>query len=174
MSTKDFLAKQLEETAQIIEWALNLFPKERLTEIPPQETHPNAPEWFGKWSALRLLFHLVYYEETIALPSLKHWIGEPKPSYPEISLEEKEWEKGMDLTGLLLRFQTVRKEQVRVIDEIDEAQWSEEKLRYYGHGMVSAAWFVAKTIQHTFSHGDRLLRKALYWDDALEHAASKE
>lgn len=168
MSTKDFLAKQLIETAQVIEWALTLFPKERLTEKPPHGIHSNDPEWFGQWSALRLLFHLVYYEETIALPSLRHWLGDPKPSYPDNSVEDDEWEKGNDLTNLLLRFQDVRREQVGVINKIDDKHWNEEKIRFYSHGMVSAAWFVAKTIQHSFSHGDKLLRKALYWDDALE------
>ena len=63
MNSKDFLAKQLTETAQIIDWAINLVPEDRLLEIPPHSTHPKADEtmqrYFGLWSAYRLMFHLV-------------------------------------------------------------------------------------------------------------------
>ncbi|MFX0115976.1 MAG: hypothetical protein ACFFB3_15605 [Candidatus Hodarchaeota archaeon] len=45
MSSKDFLAKQLNQTAQVIEWALTLFPTERLNEVPPHDTHPKANDW---------------------------------------------------------------------------------------------------------------------------------
>ncbi len=172
MDSKAFLAKQLDQTAQIIEWAVTFFSDERLSEVPPHSTHPNAPEWgktfFGEWSALRVLFHLLYYEETIALPSIKHWIGEPVPDYPKSSEEEEAWKKCNDKSELLDRFHKIRKSQLEIINRIDPMDWEKNKLVYHGHGKVSAYWFVAKTIQHTLAHGDKLLRKALYWDDALQ------
>jgi hypothetical protein len=65
MSSKDFLAKQLAETAQAIDWAINLVPETRLLEIHPAKDHPKADEYmkryFGSWSAYRILFHLVNY-----------------------------------------------------------------------------------------------------------------
>ncbi len=169
MDSRAFLAKQLDQTGQIIEWAISLFSEERLSEEPSHRTHPNAPEgiesFFGKWSALRVLFHLLYYEETIVLPSLKHWVGEPVPIYPKSSEEEQEWKKCDNKTKLLDRFREVRKRQLEIINRIDPIDWDNDKLVYHGHGKVSAYWFVSKTIQHTFAHGDKLLRKALYWDD---------
>ena len=84
MNSKDFLAKQLRETAKIIDWAINLVPEDRLLEIPPHSTHPKADEsmkkYFGLWSAYRLMFHLVHYEENWALPGLNYWLGEEIPS----------------------------------------------------------------------------------------------
>ncbi len=169
MNSKSFLAEQLNHTRRIIEWTLTLFPEERLWEEPNHELQDNAPEgidsFFGKWSALRVLFHLLYYEETIALPSLKYWIGGPLPSYPKSSEEEEMWMLCTSKTELIDRFRKIREKQLDTIKSINPDEWDSEKLEYYGHGHVSAYWFVAKTIQHTFSHGDKLLRKALYWDD---------
>lgn len=105
---------------------------------------------------------------------MRHWIGDPIPPFSEhTSKEEEEWEKGVDLTNLLERFQKVREKQVEIVNEIRNEHWNEQRLEYSGHGKVSAAWLVAKTIQHTFDHGDKLLRKALYWDDALKFLDKK-
>jgi hypothetical protein len=169
MNSKEFLVEQLSHTRRIIEWTLTLFPEERLWEEPSHESQKNTPEgmesFFGKWSALRVLFHLLYYEETVALPSLKFWIGGSPPSYPAPSEEEEKWRNCANKTELIERFRKVREKQMEVIQKIDLTEWESEKLTYYGHGKVSPKWFTAKTIQHTFSHGDKLLRKALYWDD---------
>ncbi|MHA1994645.1 MAG: DinB family protein [Candidatus Hodarchaeales archaeon] len=165
MNTKAFLANQLDQTAQIIEWSINLFPEKRLIEIPPHST-VSMKSFFGEWSALRVLFHLFYYEETIALPCLNHWIGGPVPLLPESAQVEKvEWEKCEKKSEILDRFLEIRKKQIETIENIDIKDWDKKKLVYYGHGKVSAHWMVAKTIQHTFAHGDKLIRKALYWDD---------
>ncbi len=165
MNTKAFLANQLDQTAQIIEWSIDLFPEKRLIEIPPHST-VSMKSFFGEWSALRVLFHLIYYEETFALPSINHWIGGPIPSFPKSSQEEeREWDECERNLKLINRFLNNRKKQIETINNIDVRDWDKNKLVYYGHGKVSAHWMVAKTIQHTFSHGDMLLRKALYWDD---------
>src|SRR3989304_5598631 len=43
----------------------------------------NLSQWFqtplqlGEWSAARHAFHLLYYEQTIALPSMRQWLGGP-------------------------------------------------------------------------------------------------
>jgi len=173
MRSQKFLFKQLESTAEIIEWAISLFTEDRLNEPPPHKNHPKAPDWaktyLGQWSPLRVLFHLVYYEEVFALPSMKHCIGESKASFPDSTKKEEEevWARGVILTELLERYRKVRREQMQVIKRTSNEEWNNKKTEYYGHGKVSMSWLVAKTIQHTFDHGDKLLRKALYWDDFL-------
>ena len=171
-NSREFLAKQLESTAEIIEWTIFLFDKDRLKESPPHENHPKASAevktYFGQWSALRVLFHLVFYEEISVLPIMKRCLSESKVTPSEGSNdEEEEWIDGVKLTELLERFRKVRREQIAIIKATSKEEWNNNKIDYYSHGKVSISWLVAKTIQHTLDHGDKLLRKALYWDDML-------
>ncbi|MFQ6088364.1 MAG: DinB family protein [Candidatus Methanofastidiosia archaeon] len=179
MKSKDFLAKQLKETAKIIEWAINLVPKDRLLEVAPHYNHPKASDtmkrYFGLWSAYRLLFHLTHYEEFYALPTMKHWLGESHPKVdiisPNTEFEKEAWRKelkrGVNLKALLERFHSVRSRQIKVLNSIQDEHWTEERVKT-DFGMVSAEFTVTKTIQHTLEHGNKILRNALYWDRALE------
>lgn len=179
MNRKGFLAKQLEETAKIIEWAIKLIPENRLIEIAPHKDHPKASEgmkrYFGLWPAYRLLFHLTFYEENYALPTMKHYLGEPHPDvdiiFPKMEMEdaefEKEVKKGINLQLLIKRFHSVRKEQLEVLKKIKEEDWTEEKVKT-GFGKVSLEFTTSKTIQHTLEHGDSILRNALYWKRSLD------
>ena len=174
MTSKDFLAKQLAETAAIIEWAINLVPENRLLEISPHKEHSKTDDsmksYFGSWSAYRLLFHLVFYEENWALPGLKYWLDDALPPKNNIPSEEENWEKellkGIDLESLLKRFHFVRKNQVKVINQMQDKAWVEKKIDTYW-GEASAEFSVSKTIQHTFEHGNKIMRIALHWDRLL-------
>ena len=121
MSSKIFLARQLKETAQIIEWAVKLVPKDRLLDVPPHSNHPKASEgmktYFGLWSAYRLLFHLTFYEENYALPTMKHWLDAPHPDvdiiFPNMEVDEEAWKleikNGINLQALLNVFTLLEK-----------------------------------------------------------------
>jgi len=174
MNSKDFLAKQLGETAQIIDWAIKLVPETRLLEIHPAKDHPKADEfmkrYFGSWSAYRILFHLVIYEEVFALPALKHWLGGPLPRKDKVPKEEELWneelQRGIYLKALLKRFHAVRKEQIEALNQMSEATWKEVKDGTFW-GKVSAEFSVSKTIQHSFEHGNKIMRLGLFWDRLL-------
>jgi hypothetical protein len=179
MDSKQVLRDRLEETARILEWAISKIPPGHLLQVPPHGQHPQAGEryktYFGDWSAYRLFFHVVFYEEVFALPTMRHWLGEPYPGVdiinPDSSLEEaacqQELERGADLPALLDRFRAVRQEQIRVLETIPAREWDLEKVNTE-LGPVSAEFVVAKTIQHTLDHGNALMRNALYWDRAWE------
>lgn len=176
MNSKNFLAKQLEETAQSIDWAINLVPEDRLLEIAPHSVHLKADEtlkkYFGLWSAYRLLFHLVHYEENWAVPGLKHWLGDALPPKNKMKNEEEMWEKelqkGVDLKSMLNRFHTVRGKQVELINKMQNKTWTEKKSNTYW-GEATAEFSVSKTIQHTFEHGNKMMRIALHWDRLLNY-----
>jgi hypothetical protein len=179
MRSQEFLAKQLKSTAEIMEWVISLFTEDRLNEFPPHKNHPKAPDWaityLGEWSALRVLFHLVYYEEVFALPSMRECIGESKATLPDnSSKEEEEWIKGVIVTELLERFRNARDEQIAIVTAASNKELNDKRMKYFGHGKVSISWLVTKTIQHTFDHGGKLLRKALYWDDFLNRSDKKD
>lgn len=179
MGSKELLRERLKETARIIEWTILKILQERILEAPPHGRHPHSDKgfktYFGDWSAYRLLFHLVFYEEVYALPTMRHWLGEPHPEvdlvFPNFDLEQAAWheglERGPDLPSLLEKFRAVREKQIRVLEEIPEEEWDREKVDT-GLGRVSVDFVVTKTIQHTLEHGDTLLRNALYWERALD------
>jgi len=184
VGSKELLRERLEETTRIIEWAILKIPQERILEAPPHGRHPHSDKgfktYFGDWSAYRLLFHLIFYEEVYALPTMRHWLGEPHPEvdliFPNFDLEEAAWheelERGPDLPALMERFRAVRQEQIRALERIPEGEWDRERVDT-GLGRVSADFVVTKTIQHTLEHGDTLLRNVLYWERALDWLESQ-
>ncbi|KPJ58906.1 MAG: hypothetical protein AMJ46_13335 [Latescibacteria bacterium DG_63] len=185
MNSKEFLAGELEATAKTIRWAISLVPEGRLLTEPPHGRHPKSDQgfktYFGEWAAYRHLFHLVLYEQFYALPTMRHWLGDPHPEvdlmFPDMEQEESRWknekQKGADLEALLQRFRLVREEQVEVTRSIPLEGWREEKVSTK-LGKVSAEVVVSKTIEHTLVHGKTILRNALYWDRALEWLDSRD
>ncbi len=173
--------KQLEETAKIIDWAVNQISKERLLENPPHGNHPNATDYikgyFGKWSAYRILFHLVFYEENHVISSLKKYLEESVAISENELNEEDAWNSdlvmGVNVDDLLKRLHLVRKMQIKIINRIDENQWSADT----GHTSClhsSPEFITSKTIQHTLEHGNKLLRIALFWDSHLQMLDQKK
>jgi hypothetical protein len=147
-------------------------------EPPPHGKHPNSDKgfktYFGEWPALRQLFHLAFYEETYAIPTMKHWLGGPHPSldliFPDPALEERGWReavaRGIRATSLLERFHELRALQLSLLSEIPEEAWQIEKVET-GLGTVSPEFVVAKTVQHSLEHANDLMKNALYWERAL-------
>ena len=179
-NSKDLLARQLGETAKIIDWAMKSVPDERLLEEPPHSTHPNASEnvkrYFGSWSAYQILFHLLHYEESAALPNLTLWLeeseqmkrrcGGEKDAYQEALMNE------LSLQTLLDRFHVVRKKQIDILNKITEAQWTEKRPNT-NWGNVTIEFIITKSIQHTLEHGNKILRNVLFWDSHLRRFNSK-
>jgi len=167
MTSKLFLISQLESTARTIEWALRLMPEERFYQQPP------AGLDFGAWSAARLLFHLLHYEEAYTIPALQHWLGGPQP-IGDLFAPAEDWEalswqavyrNRTSLDELLSRFYTARAQQIDLIDRIPTEAWPVKKVAT-GHGPVTPDYVVAKTIQHTVEQSNSLLKNALYWEQA--------
>jgi hypothetical protein len=185
MNSKGLLVGELEATAKTIQWAISRVPESRLLKEPPHGDHPKSDQgfktFFGKWSAYRHLYHLTHYEEFYALPTMRHWLGDPLPivdlMFPDMEQEETRWgtekEKGADLAALLQKFRSVREEQIDVTRSIPLDVWREEKVSTK-LGKVSAESVVTKTIEHTLVHGKTILRNALYWDRALEWLNSRD
>jgi len=184
MNSKELLVRELNTTAKTIEWAISCVPASRLLKEPPHDKHAKFDHgfktYFGRWSAYRHLFHLAHYEEFYALPTMRHWLGDPCPKvdlmFPEMEQEETRWksesEKSADLAALLQRFSSMREEQIEVTRSIAQEVWREERVSTQ-LGMVSAEVVVMKTIEHTLVHGKAILRNALYWDRALEWLDSR-
>ncbi len=179
-NSKELLARQLGETAQIIDWAMKSVPDERLLEEPPHSTHPNASEnvkrYFGSWSAYQILFHLLHYEESAALPNLTLWLEESEQMKRRCGGEKAAYQEALmnklSLQTLLDRFHLVRKKQVDILNKITEAQWTEKRSNT-NWGNVTIEFIITKSIQHTLEHGNKILRNVLFWDSYLRRLNSK-
>ena len=153
-SAAQWFQEQLASSTEIIIWAVGQVPSTRWHRQPP----------FGGWSPARHLFHLLYYEETLALPSLRQWQGGPMPM-PPLAGEELSWRHDHDVEELLAAFQAVREQEVALLDELAGADWDLPRPTIWGEHTLR--WVLTKSYQHTLDHANSLLQMALYWDDAL-------
>lgn len=132
-------------------------------QVPPDRQNVRPPLGLGKWTAARHVFHLAYYEQHIALPSMRQWLGDPPIATKGLN-EKAAWSKGQDFDfeGSLREFREVRNKQIILLSEFDDAAWHES--RQTGWGQVTLLWVVSKTYQHTAEHTSNVMRIALFWD----------
>jgi len=158
---------QLKASADGFEWAFS--------QIPPslREILPPAPPYLGTWPPARLVWHVTEYERCLAIPSMVQWLGgsiPPESAWPD---NDDTWAKvqtrGFD--ELTSTFRHVRQQQIELLDQLATADWSAPRETLWGLKPLSMV--VTKTFQHTYEHGDTLLRMGLWWESILEKEARK-
>ncbi len=155
---------QLQASADGFIWALEELPSARRDVRPPDTA------WLGEWTAARHLFHMVTYEEHLALPSVRQWLGAPAPAFDE-EAEEQTWGRGQAVEGLVARFRSARAAQIALLPALDARAWEETRPSVWGP--MTLRWVVAKTYQHTTDHTSALLQLALFWDVAARRTAAQ-
>ena len=157
MNLSQWFHDQLHASADGFEWGAQLVPGARRLLQPPQG--------LGEWSVSRHGFHMGFYEQTIALPSMRQWLGDHCPSLDGFD-EDVAWEECKDVvTGLLAEFKKVRAEQIGLLPIFDDLAWNSTRETVWGP--VTLAWVVSKTYQHTAEHTNDVMRIALFWDRYL-------
>jgi hypothetical protein len=158
MSDSSWFSHQLQSSADGLVWSARQVPEARRYLVPPA--------LLGEWSAARHLFHMFYYEQNFALPSMRQWLGEPGLSRQALKKldENAAWSDTLEYDKLLGRFQDVRQAQISLLPRIEPAVWQETSTCVWGE--VTLHWVVSKTYQHTAEHTSELLRIALFWDMA--------
>ena len=151
---------QLRSTLDGFNWAVNQLPKERWYTLPPAR--------LGEWSAAQHVFHLLDYEERLALPSMYQWLGVP-PAIPEEA--ENEIKKSqLPVEELLSRLEKIRELEIGLLPKFDQAAWN-SVMRTTFWGEASLYWLVCKTYQHTAEHTHNVLSLTLFWDDTGKRSA---
>jgi hypothetical protein len=159
-------AQRLRQSLDVVEWAARL--------VPPGFTHAN-PKWYAEdaWSVAMNVAHLAIYEERIANPllaalsgghdgvdavksAMEHWILEESTALAKESFDT-----------ILCRLGEARVRQLELVDQFADARWNERATPLFATGMHgtsphSAAWVANKTFQHTWEHGNAILRMALF------------
>ena len=136
-------------------WAVRQFPVERHYTIPPMSLE------LGEWSVAQHVFHLLEYEEKLALPSMRQWLGAP----PAADTRTKQ--ELLPVEEMLSQFEHIRAEEINLLSKFSPEAWNlKQRTTFWGE--VSLFWLVSKTYQHTMEHTQAVLRFTLFWDRRLE------
>jgi hypothetical protein len=134
-------------------------------QVPEGRRYAAPPKGLGDWTVARHVFHLWYYEQTIALPSMQQWLGGNIPFLDDTD-EDVDWSKTQEtVEGLLEKFRIVRAEQIALLPKFDDATWNATREAVWGP--VTLLWVVSKTYQHTAEHINDVMRIGLFWDAYL-------
>ena len=157
MDYSQWFQEQLQVSADGFVWSAEQVPVARQNLQPPTE--------LGQWSAARHVFHLWYYEQTIALPSMRQWLDGIKPAMEGLD-EDIAWTQNQErIENLLDQFRNVRAEQIALLPEFEASAWSATRKTVWG--TVTLLWVVSKTYQHTAEHTSDVLQIRLWWDAYL-------
>lgn len=158
MNFSQWFQDQLQTSADGFIWGAQQVPVARRLLQPP--------EGLGEWSTARHIFHMMFYEQSYALPSMRQWIGEPRLSLEGLD-EDVAWGEGKDDVEIMLaEFKKVRIDQLALLPMFGEKAWNTSCETIWGP--VTLAWVVSKTYQHTAEHTSDVMRIALFWDDFVE------
>jgi len=152
-----WLQQQLQSSASALLWAVEQHPHENFY-VPPRP---------DRWSVARSVFHMVTYEQRLALPSLLQWDGGSQPivggEQEETVHEEQAWDGGSAhaMSALIADFNAVRTQQIEALSHLDEQGWHEGRDTVWG--IRTLTWVVTKTYQHTLEHTNEILRAYLWW-----------
>lgn len=162
MNWADWFRKQLSTSGESFEWALNAIQPEHYRELPPN------PKYLGKWSPLRHVWHVEQYERVIAFPSMRMFLDEEGPVRGAFDDDDNAWSVCSTLTSakLLAQFHATREQQIKLLDRFVEFNWDNPRDTNWGEKPLS--FVVTKTFQHTYEHGDTLLRMGLWWEEERE------
>lgn len=107
----------------------------------------------------------MYYEQTIALPSMQQWLGGIMPALEE-SDEDVAWDNQQEsVESMLDKFRKVRAEQIALLPKLDDTLWNATREAVWGP--VTLLWVVSKTYQHTAEHTNDVMRIGLFWNSHL-------
>lgn len=158
---------QLQASGDGFVWAFGQIDADLHKHLPPR------PSYLGLWPPARHVWHVTEYERCLAVPSMKQWLGGALPPdnddlWPDT---DEAWRDAQERTfdELVAAFRAVRQEQIAMLDQLETVDWTAPRETLWGNKPLSMV--VTKTYQHTFEHGDTLLRMGLWWRDMAEQEA---
>lgn len=158
---------QLKASADGFEWAFSQIPSRFHNQLPPD------PAYLGTWSPARHVWHVTEYERCLAIPSMVEWIPGSTSTDDDWLDDDNAWAKVQDrgIEELVSEFRRIRQQQIDLLDQLTSIDWNAPHETLWGPKPLSMV--VTKTFQHTYEHGDTLLRMGLWWEETLEEEARK-
>ena len=163
-----WFAYQLQATADGFLWAFSQIPPALREDLPPD------PGYLGTWSPARHVWHVTEYERCLVIPSMKQWLGGAVPPGDAWPDDDDTWaevhNRGLD--ALSAAFRQVRQQQIDLLPQLAGVDWETPRDTLWGPKPI--AFIVTKTFQHTYEHGDTLLRMGLWWEHILDEIAKSQ
>lgn len=159
---------QLRASGEGFLWAARQIAPRYLLAFPPDS------RYLGTWEPARHVWHVAEYERCLVLPSMRQWLGEPLPDDASWPDTDEAWAavRHRSLEEHCAAFQGVREAQIALLDQLADADWQAPRETLWGHKPM--AMVVTKTFQHTYEHGDTLLRMGLWWEHIEQEIAAAQ
>ena len=122
---------QLRSTLDGFIWAVQQLPRERWDAGPPSP--------LGEWSAAQHVFHMLTYEQNLALPTMYPWLGAPPVAREVDSKKSKEELPSME--EMLSQFKRVGESEIEMLSRFEDADWNSIRNTIFW-GDVSLGWSV--------------------------------
>lgn len=158
------------ESLATLEWAVSLIPEE-WTHRSPSDTKMSQEE--GAWSVAMNLAHLTLYTERLPISVLASlleggdgvsgsWFGEPSPYEPDaVALA------ATPVGAIMERLKSAHASEQALSLGFSADAWTRPQTAAWGSSGIgprlhSPARVVAKSVQHSWEHGNSILRVALF------------
>ena len=156
------VVRRLEGSLSDLEFALDMVPERWI-----HGTIPGAPE--DAWTVAMNVAHLAVYEEVTALPLLGSFM-------PGFDLAAARQERGAEswfldlatalarepIEAMLARLRAARASQIDIVHTLGEHALNDRTTPLWPDPQHTAGWVATKTFQHTWEHGNAVLRAALF------------
>lgn len=155
--------RRLQESLETLLWGISLVPEQWQYEPPPFGRGPERP-----WSAVMNLAHLVEYEELVAAPVLQELTsgrdGTRVVSFADAGPFERLREalSREPLERLMARLRAARQAQIAAVRSFTDSSLNSATTPLWGEPVHSAGWVAAKTVQHTWEHGNSIVQVGLF------------
>ena len=157
---------QLQASADGLLWGYAQIPAAFHEQFPPE------PNYLGTWEPARHVWHVMEYERCLVIPSMQQWLGGTLSAVDSWPDDDAAWHAftDRDLEALTTAFRAVRQRQIDLLDALEAVDWTVPRTTLWGERPLSC--IVTKTFQHTYEHGDTLLRMGLWWEHILAAIAA--
>ena len=104
---------------------------------------------------------------------MNQWLGDSIPTEDAWLDDDNAWAniQNREFEELTSAFRHVRQQQIELLDQLTNTDWNTPRDTLWGYKPLSM--IVTKTFQHTYEHGDTLLRMGLWWEEILEEEVRK-
>ncbi len=159
-------AKRLRGSLETVEWALSM--------VPVKYTH-SLPDFYPPedWTVAMNVAHLTIYDERIAIPLLKSLaaggdgVGVVKSLGESWFYDDAKALSVEPLSVLGPRLRSARGDQAAVVESFSDDSFNARVTPLWATGRHgnpphSPGWIATKSFQHTWEHGNAVLRMALF------------
>ena len=173
MELVNFFSNQLQSTSGALAYSITLNPEDNLVSPIIDELskilYPNytaGHKYMGIWSRHRLLHHLITYEQNSVLPVIEYWksdapIPELEKYLSNLKNEEANYDDTIPIQSMIENLRSLRQSQIAFIRKMSNEDLKQTKHTPFWETQT-LEWILGKSIQHSFEHGNKMLRHALF------------